>query len=207
MPIPEASDIRDFLEGYNITLSILSDTWIENRISKNIIPFVERIIKTKVDSIDTYEEYLSGTGSDVLILSKRPIQSLTSISYIHGGDYTGQIGLSSVIVLKEEGILKCVANWAEGNYTSVFFKGNKNIKVIYTAGNIEIPDDLFEAILYLASEFILGFVGARTGGGSLTVQGFGRNYGERGKYQDIRNDLKRQGFSLLKKYMTGVINK
>jgi len=207
MAIPDALEVRDFLEGYDITVEILSDIWINNRINKNIVPSIERLIKTKIDSVETYEEYLSGAGSAVLILSKRPILEVTNIAYVYGGDYTGQIGLSSVIVLNKEGIVKCVANWAEGSYTSIFRKGSKNIKVVYTAGNTEAPDDLCEAILYLTSEMILGFVGARTGGGSLSVQGFSRNYGERGKYQDIRNDLKRQGFNLLKPYRTGIINK
>jgi hypothetical protein len=52
---------------------------------------------------------------------------------------------------------------------------------------------------------LLGFIGARTGGGSLGVSAWNRGYGIRGKYQDIRNDLARQALDILKNYSTGVV--
>lgn len=207
MAIPTAEEIREFLEGYNVTHTILKDSWINLRITKSIVPFVENVIERKVNSIDQHEEYVSGTGKDIVILSKKPIIDLISIEYVYGENYESSIGLAGVEVLKNEGMLKAIANWSEGGYDSVFRKGNKNIKVVYTVGFSDVPDDIHEAIIYLSCEQILGFIGARTGGGSLTVQGFSRNFGDRGKYQDIRNDLKRQGMSLLRKYMTGVIGR
>ena len=74
-----------------------------------------------------------------------------------------------------------------------------------TTGFSSIPPDVYEAIMYLTAEAALGHIGSRTGGGSISVQGYGRSFGSRGKYTDIRNDLARQGISLLRHYMTGVI--
>ena len=72
-------------------------------------------------------------------------------------------------------------------------------------GSSTIESDLKRAVIKLCAESALGFVGARTGGGSITVQGFSRNFGNRGKYQDIRNDLSRQAWAVIKKYMTSVV--
>ena len=207
MAIPTAKEIRDFLEGYEITIPVLSDEWINKRTTNFIVPFVERVIKSKIASLDEYEEYLSGTGQEILILSRKPIVEVISISYVRRLDYPHIISLAGITILKDEGILKTIPNLIEGNYSSVFAKGHKNIKVVYTAGYEAVPIELHEAILYLSSEQILGFIGARTGGGSLSVQGFSRNFGQRGKYQDIRNDLSRQANILLAKYKTGIIGR
>ena len=50
MAAPTALEIRDFLEGYGITVTTLSDKWITARITNFIVPVIERIIKTKIDS-------------------------------------------------------------------------------------------------------------------------------------------------------------
>lgn len=207
MAKPTATEIRAFLEGYDITTSYLSDPWIEARRDNFIIPQVEKVIRRKVEGTESVTEYVSGTGQSILILSRKPINSVTSIEYVTGGDYDSTIGLGGIEVLSEEGILKSVTNITEGGYNIIFAKGEKNIKVTYTIGSDTIEGDLKEALIYLSAEQLLGFIGARTGGGALTVQGFSRNFGERGKYQDIRNDLKRQAFGLLRKYTTGLVGK
>lgn len=207
MSLPNATDVRDFLEGYGITSDILSDSWIDNRINNSIIPFVEKSIGRTVEGTDTVTEYLSGNGTSILMLSRKNITSLTSIEYVTGSDedLDATISLDSVRLIEDQGILKSVANVTEGGVGTIFHKGNRNIKVVYTVGNATIEDDIKDACLMLCAEMCLGFVGARTGGGALSVQGFSRNFGMRGKYQDIRNDLKRLAFAILSRHMSSVV--
>jgi len=207
MGIPTATEIRTFLDGYNISASICPDAWIERRRDRFIIPLVERIIGRSVNAEDTNTEYVSGTGGPLIFLSARNITELVSLEYITGsGDVESNISVSSVELLDTEGIIKSVSNITEGGYSTLFMKGTKNIKVVYKVGG-SITADLEEAITYLSAEQILGYVGARTGGGSINVQGFSRNFGERGRYQDLRNDLKRQAMALLKVYASAVVGR
>lgn len=77
------------------------------------------------------------------------------------------------------------------------------VKVKYTYGGQY--DDVKRACVLLTSSFVLGFIGASTGGGSLNVQGYGRNYGARGKYHDVRQEFDRVAYQLLQKYVVGII--
>lgn len=207
MALPTATDVRDFLEGYEISTTVLTDPWIERKLTNVIIPFVERLIGRSAEGSESVVEYLSGNGKSILLLSRKDVVSLTSLEYVTGGDFDTTIGLSGVRLIPNQGMIKSVSNITEGGYSTLFAKGIKNIKVTYTVGSTTIENDLKEAIIMLCAESILGFVGARTGGGSITVQGFSRNFGNRGKYQDIRNDLKREARAILKKYMTGVVGR
>lgn len=204
MAAPTGAEIKTFLEGYGITDSILTDSWLESRMAGFVIPFIERVTGMSFDGSENVTEYLSGSGEGILMLSKKNATALVSIAYVQGGDIESEIGLGGVELI-EGGIIKAVSNVNEGGTSTIFRRGNRNVKVVYTVGESDYPADVKEAMLYLAAEQALGFIGARTGGGSLNVQGFGRNFGQRGKWQDIRNDLKRQAMALLKKYMTGVV--
>ena len=207
MSIPTAIEIRTFLDGYKVTSTIVPDLWIESRRDNFIIPIIERIIKRSVDGITTKTEYVSGNGKSLLFLSTRNIVELVSIEYVTGSqDIDQNISVASVRLLENEGIIKAVSNITEGGYSTLFMKGSKNIKVVYKVGGT-ITDDLKEAIIYLCSEQILGYIGARTGGGSITVQGFSRNFGDRGRYQDLRNDLKRQAMAILNRYKTSIVGR
>lgn len=77
------------------------------------------------------------------------------------------------------------------------------VKVRYTYGG-EFAD-VHRACVLLTASFVLGFIGSSTGGGSLNVQGYGRNYGARGKYHDIRQEFDRNAYQLLQKYVVGIV--
>lgn len=207
MAIPTATEIRTFLDGYKVTATIVPDAWINSRRDRFVIPMVEKIIGRSVNAEDTNVEYVSGTGGPLIFISTRNITELVSIEYVTGsGDIDSNISVASVRLIADEGIIKSVSNITEGGYSTLFMKGTKNIKVTYKVGGT-ISVDLEEAITYLCAEQILGYVGARTGGGSISVQGFSRNFGDRGRYQDIRNDLKRQAMALLKQYTSAVVGR
>ena len=204
MAAPTGSEIKAFLNGYDITDLVIPDAWLNGRMNGIIIPFVRKVTGMSFSGEESITEHLSGTGEGILMLSRKNVTSLVSLEYVQGGDVTSNIGLGGVKLL-EGGIIKAVSNVNEGGTSTVFRRGNRNVKVVYKCGLSDYPDEVKEAMLYLASEQLLGFLGAQTGGGSITVQGFSRNFGERGKWQDIRNDLKRQAMFILKSYMTGVV--
>jgi hypothetical protein len=140
-------------------------------------------------------------------VSKKPIVSLDALSYVvapAGGDLFSP-SLSQIEVVPEEGMLKAVENFEEGRFP-LFPWGKYNIKVTYTYGFNTIPDELAEAIQVLTAEKVLAMLEGRGGGGpSVTINGYSRNYGNMGKYTNVRKDLARWGVGLAKKYMTGVV--
>lgn len=76
------------------------------------------------------------------------------------------------------------------------------VQVSYTYGGDF--EDVARACALLTASFVLGYVGAQTGGGSLSVQGYSRNYGARGKWHDIRQDFDRAAYELLQKHVVGI---
>lgn len=205
MSLPTGNDILTFLEGYGITSTILTTTWIEKRRDNFVVPYVERITRQSFSSIATVTEYYSGNGKNILILNRKPVVAVTEIRYVLGSNNISILNLGNIEVVQSEGILKAKRNYEESFYLPVFAKGDYNIKVTYTYGYATCPADVSEAVTYFCAEQALGFIGARTGGGSLSTQGYSRNFGDRGKYTDIRNDLSRQAYALLAPYMTSTI--
>jgi hypothetical protein len=205
MAAPTANDVREYLEGYGISATQLTDLWITKRITNIIIPYVEKITRQSFSAIKTVTEYHSGTGKNILILDRRPIVAVTEIAYVLGGNTQRILNLAMIETVAKQGILKAKTNYDEAFLLPLFAKSEFNIKVTYTYGYTDYPSDVKEAIIYLTSSRCLTFIGARTGGGSLGIQSYNRNYGNRGKYTDIINVLDADAHAILKPYMTGVI--
>jgi hypothetical protein len=210
MALPSAQDVYDFLDGYGIDSSLISDTWIENRRDNLIIPWIENHTRLNFSEETEYTEYLSGNGKSILILSRRPINELISLEYVGVADGS----LSTIIEIDyNSGILILKANLQEGIFNNNFQKGEKNIKVVYKAGyndfldprTNKVANDVKEAIIMMLAKNVLIIIGSRTGGGALSVQSHSRNYGARGKYTDIINNLDMMAYEILKCYSTGVI--
>jgi len=203
MAAPTATEIRAVLEGYGISTAVLTDTWLEKCRDEEIIPHVEDVTRLEFDGEQEITEYYNGNGSSVLILNRRPVNSITSIEIV--GSLTGGNLSDSVELIENEGIVKATTNYNEGIYGPVFQKGDKNIKVTYKYGTTDYPIIVSRAIKLLVAAKALVLIGSRTGGGSLTVQSHGRNYGSHGKYTDIRKELVASAYSLLRRYITGVV--
>lgn len=187
--------------------SLLSDEWINKRKNNFVIPHVKRITRQSFDATAQVTEYYNGNASTILVLNRRPIVSLDDINLVNIPQDTSYISVSSIEVITAEGILKVKSNFEESQqWNPIFPKGKYNIKVTYTYGMADCPDDVSEAIIYLTSSVILGHLASRTGGGDLSVQSFSRNWGsDRGKWGQWRSEIERMGMSLLRKYMTGVV--
>lgn len=203
MPLPTPAEVRALLEGYNIDTQ-LSDAWIMDKQANFVVPWVRRKARTSFGAIAEVTEYYSGTGDSVLILRRRPIVALLELSYTNIP--TDQFYLSplAIQIISDEGILKARANFNEANYVPIFARGERNLRVKYSYGYADVPDELKHAIKCFTAEKVLGHIASRTGGGSLSVQAFSRQYGSRGKFSDIRNELARDGMSAMRAYMTGV---
>ncbi|MCK5603986.1 hypothetical protein KAR91_19015 [Candidatus Pacearchaeota archaeon] len=202
--LPTPQDVRDELEGFGITTSLLSDAWIQRRINR-VILWVESKIAMPVEGTKQFEETYSGTGSALLPLDRRPIISLDKIAYVNAPDISSSISITSILPLLDQGILRSRTNFNESNIVPIFWRGTNNILVTYTAGFATINENIKCGIIYLTAEKVLGIAANRTGGGDLAVKSFSRTYGKRGKYSHYRNELARDGMALIKPFMTGMV--
>lgn len=201
MAKPTATEIRDVLEGYGISDTVVTDSWLEGCRDEEIIPHVNEITRMDFEAEQTVTEYYNGNGKDLLILNRRPVNEIVTIQHVGGG---GSF-IGSIELIGAEGLVKAANSYSEGIYGPIFKKGTKNIKVTYKYGYTDYPTDVKRAIKNMVAAKALNLVGARTGGGSVTVQSHGRNYGNEGKYQDIRKELVHTAYYLLRKYETGVV--
>ena len=182
--------------------TVISDDWIIKKRDNFVIPWAERICRTSFSATAQIEEYYSGNGTSILMLNRKPIVSLDALSYTNVMSNQYVINLMAIQNISEEGILKVRTNFNESTWIPIFAKGLLNLRVKYTYGYASCPVDVSEAIKYLTCEQILGQIADRTGGGSLSVQGFSRNHGARGKYTNVRNDMSRAAMAILRDYMT-----
>lgn len=174
--IPFAEDVNHLkVEVYDY----VSDEWLNNTWEDQIRPMVEQYVPLEEKTV---EEFHSGIANGILALDNRNVNEILEIE----GGYFTRIDRAS-------GILK-----------GSFPKGEKNIRVKYTYGG-EMKSDVKRACVMLIASVALGFIGSSTGGGSLNVQGYGRNYGARGKYNDIRSDFERWAYTILRRYQTGMV--
>ena len=211
-----AQAVRNILAGYGLDACQVSDDWLEKRRDNSIIPYVEsktglslaaRGEDGQVESVVTrVTEYHSGTGSSILPLNNKPILSLYSINLITNPSNWMFVSPQSVEIIPKEGILKLKAvleSWQ--NFVPAFPRGTDNIKIDYSYGFTTLPDDLAECVNFLVASMALGFLGARTGGGSVNVPGIGRTYGARGKYSDIRIELERYAVATMRRYIIAIV--
>jgi len=192
---------------------IITDDWLVKRRDQMVIPLVERAIRLPLRATKSITEYHSGVGNSTLIMNRRPIIEVTNITYVSipNQQQTGNL-LASIELIAEEGILRSKVNFNEASFEPIFPRGTNNIKVTYTYGFTDLVDDnsveatdLHEAILNMVSKQALVFIGARTGGGSLSQTNWSRSYGERGRYTDVINLMDQNAYVILRKYSTGVI--
>ena len=181
----------------------VTDGWLSDVRDNEVKPFLERVCRQKFDGIETVTEYYDGTGSSILALRRRPIIRVVSLSYTNVDSNLYYLSPTAMQVIADEGILKAKANFNESTYTPIFWKGQRNLRVIYQVGWATCPNDVAQAVKYLIAEAALGHVADMTGGGSLSTNGYSKDYGKRGRYTNARNSLARRAHAILRKYMTG----
>jgi len=207
MAVPSIAEIKAELEGFcEIDDGLISDAWITNKRDNFVVPWIEGKTGFSLLAETEYVEYYDGNNSNILILNKKPVISLTKVEYVDRVNVLGEIALTTFVLIAEEGIIKALKNdFSLDLNVPIFPKGNQNIRVTYRAGYTVLPTQLNEAIKYFTAEKILAQLSGRTGGGDISAQGYSRSYGEMGKYTHARNDLMRQGMACLDDFITGVL--
>jgi hypothetical protein len=203
MPIATETQIRDFLEGYGITTSVLSDAWIAECRDYVVVPHIEDITGLSFAGVKSITEFYSGNGSSTLILNRKPVIAITDFRYI--GAVTNYNLLGTLELIAAEGMLKAKTDYIEGVYGPIFRRGNKNIVITYTYGTSDYPGSINNVIKRLVSTHMLTLIGNRTGGGDLSVQAHSRSYGPHGKYGHLIKQIAHTAYQLLKPYMTSVV--
>lgn len=194
------------LECYGVSSANISTTWIERRRDKFIKPFLRKRTRLPLEGSETIlSEVHSGTGEQILTLNRRFVSSVERIKILTSNT-VNTVDIGSIQILSREGILKSMMSYESATSYPMFPKGKNNLLVDYT---VTVPPDaeadICEAIIYLLCEKVLGQLASRTGGGNLSVQGFSRDFGPRGRWSHVRNDFARDAAALLKPYMTGVV--
>jgi hypothetical protein len=185
--------------------SVKSDEWLIQCRDSTVIPWVNRVTKQNFQGIQTVTEFYDGTGEAVLMLRRRPVVSLLSISYTNVNSNLYYLTPSAILLMQAEGILKAKSNFNDSSYIPIFYRGTRNIQVIYQYGYATIPADVNQAICALVAEQALASAASKTGGGDLSGEGYSRSFGKSGKYTHERRRLTREAMADLRGYMTGAM--
>ena len=118
----------------------------------------------------TYIEYFSGTGRPSLVLSNRPVVSITGV-YVDAVGYYGQSagGFAASTMLtqgqdyalvnpnaseRNPGILQMLSALWDGTGLSNWPQGQGNIKVVYVAGYTQVPADISQAVAMIVGQML-----------------------------------------------------
>ena len=118
----------------------------------------------------TYTEYFSGTGRPSLVLSHRPVVSVTGV-YIDPVGYYGQAanGFAASTMLtqgqdyalvnpnageRNPGILQMLSALWDGTGLSNWPQGQGNVKVVYVAGYTQVPADVSQAVAMIVGQML-----------------------------------------------------
>jgi hypothetical protein len=156
------------------------------------------------DALTVYTEFYDGNDSGILVLNRKPIVELKELVFVGGTNFPISVG--NVIIIPEEGILKARSDLTNGFEQRYFSRGKRNIKIVYTAGFIEVPQRLCHAILLLTSNFVLQHLANMTGGGDVSIQAFSRQFGARGKWGNVRTEYVAEATDIIRDFSTGVVN-
>lgn len=211
MPFVTPQDVREYLSGFcglQSTDDGVNDAWISSRITNSVLPFIQSVTGYTFENVQQFVEYKSGNGGSTLVLDHLPVIQLLNVELIGATFNDVYYNIQNFDLIQSQGIIK----WRIGmdrTYlptTNVFPRGTKNIKVTYTAGYGDMPNDMKEAVILMTAEKILAMIADQTGGGgSLSVQSWSRSWGELGMYTNIRRRLVAESLMIIRRYTTGVI--
>lgn len=187
--------------------TFLTDDWIINRRDKFVIPWIMKRTSLNILGTRTITDYISGNGLTSLILSHKPVIDLQELTYISIPD--GFIGnlQESVEIDKEQGILMSKCRVLDASDHTVFSRGIKNIKVVYTVGFSDIcteAPDIPEAILNWLASLCLQLIGSRSGGGNINQPGYTQTFGDRGRYSEAIKMCESTTHAILSNYFNYV---
>lgn len=183
---------------------------LDNIVTAQVWPWIEAKTRQSFTGKAQVRELYSGNGTSELMLDRRYIQSVDKIELLTLPHDILSIPISSIEVVTGRGLLRVRAINLESFTTlaPIWPKGDNNVAITYTYGFDEPPADVQKAAALLACSFYLSKESNVTGGGTqITVEGYSRTFGKRGKWAEMRSDYAIQAMALLKKYMTGITSR
>ena len=116
-----------------------------------ILPRITKEIQTICDRElfeATYTKYLSGNGTDTLMVPEYPITEITSIHDDIDRVYGADTLLAATDYIFHAGSANALTGIIKGYYT-IFSQGEENIKIVFKAGYATMPGDIEEAAILM----------------------------------------------------------
>lgn len=183
---------------------------LDGIVTDQVWPWIQAKTRLSYNGTTQVREIYSGTGTSEMLLDRRWVNTVDKIELLTLPHDILSIPISSIEVIKERGALRVRAINLESFTTlaPIWPKGDNNIAITYTYGFATPPAEVSKAAALLACSFFLAKEANVTGGGaSLSVEGWSRGWGKRGKFAEMRTDYAHQAMQLLKRYMTGVTSR
>ena len=154
--------ISEFKEAEGIGVATYDAllTNLANRATTALNRYARRILEAT-----DYTEELDGTGCPRVIVANSPINSVTSLKVTSDRDFTITAVDPTTYVFDRSGVITLLPTaqltiLALTNQ-AIFWKGIRNVQVVYNGGFAAVPEDVKHAAILLASSWM---VRARKGG-------------------------------------------
>lgn len=127
----------------------------------------------------TYTEELDGTGLDIILVKEPPVRTVTTLKVSTDRDFSNITAVdASTYVFDDSGTITLLPTASLGIFattTPVFWKGVRNIQVVYEGGFATVPVDVEQAAILLASAWFNrrrmgGIQSSTTGAVTLSFQ-------------------------------------
>lgn len=133
----------EFKAHYGISTTTWDD-WLATLATQMTARIARYCNRNSFDST-AYTDDLDGTGTAFLVLPNIPVTTVSSVSVDQGREFTETMSSDDYVIELESGVLEILPE----RFTTQLFSiagewpiGQKNIRVIYTAGYESIPSDL-----------------------------------------------------------------
>lgn len=126
-----------------------------------------------------YTEELDGSGANTILVRQPPIRAITSLKVTTDRQWSSVSAVdSSYYVYEDSGIITLLPSANLGIFASpnaIFFKGIRNVQVIYSGGYAAVPEPIKEASILLAAYWFnrrrqAGLLSTTTSGTTITFQ-------------------------------------
>jgi uncharacterized phiE125 gp8 family phage protein len=140
---------RDALKRY---LGIDATDTSHDDLLDDLIDYASERIEThcgRLFASEAITEYIDGSGTTELVLSRRPVTELTSVRVDADREFAEEteVDSSELVLRAEAGVVERVVGIAG----ALFPRGASNVRVEYTAGYATAPDDIGLACVKLAA--------------------------------------------------------
>lgn len=195
------AEVREHMEGYGIDSSVLSDSFIQKKITA-VVAKVEREVSKSLFGTKSETWVTGGNNGKTIQLPHWPVSSITSIKILYGDIDPSVISEQEYQLNSRLGQISILSSiLIDGSYIFRWPGGDNNIEIKYEHGYPIVNADVKDAIMSLIACACMMNVGGRDGGAqSLSVEGYSKNFGTGGKYSGVIMNMKKEAKNTLKSY-------